>query len=490
MSSLDQLVSWIHDRHCKFRLSDDVVLDIEELVVDLVNVQLPELIKHYPGCRYSVAEVINAGSYFEKTKIKLPNEFDFMLVVEQLSSEQAITIMKGCRDGYARVRVIDSELWDRTKEDDSPERLFELALLQFNMYVRETLKLALSEPLVGRFGELSMKDVVARGKPYKSFSHVQTLTMVWNSFTPTKPGHSWTRSSQDVDILPHFENSEDGLEICIDLMSCCHIPLPAFGNILPEISLDNQLLMKNGCHIVLKSCESEKCIENDRECRLISYTKTEQECMRKINVRWKIIYKVLKWLFGYTDVLEIDTYKLKTAVLYCSFNAKPGDTITLDDGLIEVLEILRTSSCSQNLPGYFNPTLNIWSVSPCYHYLLKFEMIFLLKVFSNIQNIRTPKDENVALRQNIQIVNLWLSSFCSHSIEMSEMIGGMSSELFSFNWQGNIFLEILKEMEPTLKGHKTLAWIPFQMKCHVLLDVFTIILKLFIEKIANLFRLK
>ena len=149
MTSLDKLVSWIHDNHCKFRLSDDVVQDIEEMIVTLIRVLLPELLKQYPGCRYSVAEVINAGSYFEKTKIELPNEFDFMLVVEQLSSERAITVSKGCRDGYARLQVIDSELWDRTTDDDSLERIFELALLQFNMYVRETLKLVLSEPLIG-----------------------------------------------------------------------------------------------------------------------------------------------------------------------------------------------------------------------------------------------------------------------------------------------------------------------------------------------------
>ena len=73
MSSLDQLMSWIHDKHCKFRLSDDVVQDIEQLVVNLVSVLLPELLKHYPGCRYSVAEVISSSSSSRRRKRKTKN---------------------------------------------------------------------------------------------------------------------------------------------------------------------------------------------------------------------------------------------------------------------------------------------------------------------------------------------------------------------------------------------------------------------------------
>lgn len=485
MASLDRLVSWIHKEHCKFRLSDNVVKDIEDMVVNLVRVLLPELLRHYPGCRYSVAEVIDAGSYFEQTKIELPNEFDFMLVVEQLSSEEAITVMKGCREGYARVGVINPELWDRATADDGPERRFELALLQFNMYVRETLKLALTEPLTGRFGQLSMKDITVRGKPYKAFSHVQTLTLIWNSFTPGKPGHSRKTPSTNMQVLYQRENSQEGLEICVDLMSCCYLPLSAFGNILPEKSLENQFLKKNGCHIVLKSCESGGCKENDRQCRLISYTKTEQECMKKINVRWKVVYKVLKWMFHYTGVLEVDTYKVKTAVLYCSSNSGPDSVISLDDGLLKVLEVLRNSAYSQKLPGYFNSSLNIWTVSPCYQYLVKYEMIFLLKVFNQIRSMAT-EDDHAGLRQNIKIVNLWLNRFCSHTAEISQMTRGRSSRLQAFNGQGNVFLEIMKGMEPALKSHNSLAWIPFQMKCYVLLDVFKVLTSIFFEKIANL----
>lgn len=151
MSSLDRLVRRIHDEYCCFRLPDEKVKDIEDMVVSLVKYKLPVLLQHHSRYRYSIAEVVDAGSYFEQTKIELPNEFDFMLVVEQLSRENSIFISQGCKPGHAHVAVQEPELWDTARSDDSPEHQFEIALLQFNMHVRETLKLLLSEPLKGRF---------------------------------------------------------------------------------------------------------------------------------------------------------------------------------------------------------------------------------------------------------------------------------------------------------------------------------------------------
>lgn len=146
MSSLDRLVRRIHDECCCFRLPDDKVKDIEDMVVSLVKFKLPVMLQRHSRCRYSIAEVVNAGSYFEQTKIELPNEFDFMLVVEQLSREDSIFISQGCKPGHARVAVQEPELWDTARSEDSPEHQFEIALLQFNMHVRETLNCCYRNP--------------------------------------------------------------------------------------------------------------------------------------------------------------------------------------------------------------------------------------------------------------------------------------------------------------------------------------------------------
>ncbi|XP_062597426.1 uncharacterized protein LOC134258853 [Saccostrea cucullata] len=479
MTSLDGVIRLIHDKQCSFRVSDDVVKDIEDMVVHLVKNLLPKLLKCYPSCHFSVAEVVDAGSYFEQTKIELPNEFDFMLVVEQLSNVDSISLKKGCRDGYARVGVVNQELWDSAKPDDGPERRFEIAMLQFNMFVRETLKLLLSEPIKGRLGEFSMKDITVRGKPYKAFSHVQTLTLIWTKYSHVDIKHPSTK----VKILYERQPKEE-LEICVDLMSCCHSSLSTFNNLLPTMSLKNELLKKNGCHIVLKSCESVKCVEKQTECRLISYTKTEQECMRRLHENWKTVYKVLKWLFHYTEILEVDTYKIKTAILYCS-SRRRADSVSLGEGLIKVLYELRKSAYNNRLPGYFNSSLNVWNVSPSYQYLVKYEISFLLKLFSKMQSVSTD-NENTYLQENLSVINMWLQSFCSHAAEIAEIKKDRLTGLECFNWQGNLFLEILKDLEPVLKSHSRFAWIPFQMKCCVLGDVFKILTVILVKKISRM----
>ncbi|XP_061176292.1 uncharacterized protein LOC133185212 [Saccostrea echinata] len=479
MTSLDRVIRLIHNEQCNFRVSDDIVKDIEDMVVHLVKDLLPKLIKSYPGCHYSVAEVVDAGSYFEQTKIELPNEFDFMLVVEQLSNEDSISLTKGCREGYAHVGVVNQELWDSAEPDDGPERRFEIAMLQFNMFVRETLKLLLSEPIKGRLGEFTMKNITVRGKPYKAFSHVQTLTLMWTKYSPVD-NHSNTK----VEILYERQTQEE-VEICVDLMSCCHSSLSAFNNLLPKMSLKNELLKKNGCHIVLKSCESAQCVENQAECRLISYTKTEQECMKRLHVNWKMVYKVLKWLFHYTDILEIDTYKIKTAVLYCNTKSGADSGINLGEGLIRVLRELRKSAYHNKLPGFFNSSLNVWNISPCYQYLVKYEINFLLKLFNKMQSVPTDND-NTNLQQNINVINLWLQSFCSHAAEIAEIKKSRLTGMDCFNWQGNVFLEIMRDMEPVLKCHRRFAWVPFQMKCCILGDVFKLLTIILVKKISSM----
>lgn len=472
MSSLDRLVRRIHDECCCFRLPDDKVKDIEDMVVSLVKFKLPVMLQRHSRCRYSIAEVVNAGSYFEQTKIELPNEFDFMLVVEQLSREDSIFISQGCKPGHARVAVQEPELWDTARSEDSPEHQFEIALLQFNVHVRETLKLLLSEPLKGRSGQLQMKGVTVRGKPFKAFSHVQTLTLKWTEITVREPNTTV--------LYKRRPSQQEEIEVCVDLMACCHLPLPAFIGILPDKCFQTEGLIKNGCHIVLKSCESFSCMDSQRNCRLISYTKTEQECMKRLHVTWKVAYRTLKWLFRYTEVLEVDTYKIKTAVLYCSSRQHGSGNLAVGEALIQILQVLRDSAHSNKLPGYFNESQNVWTVSPSYQYLVKYEMIFLLKLFNNIR--RDPNGQSTDVSRNLEIVHLWIHSFCSHAAEISRMNDGRLSPMERFNGQGNKFLDIMRDMEPTLKTHSALAWIPFQMKCYVLFDVFKVLFPLFVQK--------
>lgn len=79
--ALTKFVKFINDNECRFQLDLDEVKDLEDAVTYVFKRYLLET---FNNCRefrgkYSISEIINAGSYFEQTKIKLPDEFDFMV---------------------------------------------------------------------------------------------------------------------------------------------------------------------------------------------------------------------------------------------------------------------------------------------------------------------------------------------------------------------------------------------------------------------------
>ena len=621
--SINKFIRDLHDKRCTFSMTQEEVKDLELIVNHVVRDYLPQVIQQLPVNQnmIKIKDILDAGSYFEGTKIKNPNEFDFMVVVEQLSGD-GIVLSKGCKPGYVRVGTSNQELWGYTDENQTEERSFQIAMLQFNMYIRYALELCTKlPPFRGKYGELHFKNIVSRGSPYKVFSYVNTASFTWRRYLKTReiskscsndyeipldsstcgsaetehvysskdnPGlntgsgritnfdnlsdvsdisenscesitaHAYGTAHNDRNIIAgdmdegtydslrsvgsdtylnnlgfdlqvntpgvnckqevdtsgsddsdsdysgdtffnilltemdpndipvgelnttgtvnqEFESAAilfDGSEfnLDIDLMTCCHQSFPSISKSLlistqePQL----QLLKGNGCHIVLKPCGNETCEMNGTECRLVSYTASEQVTMRNISLMWKTVYRVLKYMFGFSEILGIDSYKLKTAVLH--LNAK-GSSQTVSEAFLEVLRFLLKSCYSNKMMCFFNSSLNVWNIDAYYRLLVKWELLLFIRIFEIIDHI--PENEYNFEDLN-GIVNAWIYSFCEGS-HVSQILN-FQKELFWTEFdmlcrQGNLFVEIMEVMHRTIFKCERFRGLRRSIKFNILKDV-------------------
>lgn len=81
-SVLFHLMKTLH-RKTHFQRSDQEVKDIETSVKEV----LKKLVKTFlsSGEEYDVSDIIHVGSTFEGSKIMSPDEYDFMMVLQNLS---------------------------------------------------------------------------------------------------------------------------------------------------------------------------------------------------------------------------------------------------------------------------------------------------------------------------------------------------------------------------------------------------------------------
>lgn len=58
---------------------------------------------------------------------------------------------------------------------------------------------------------------------------------------------------------------------------------------------------------------------------------------------WKVVYWMLKWFFWYMEVLEVDMYKIKIVVFYCSFKQCGFGYLVVGEVLIQILQVFKDS---------------------------------------------------------------------------------------------------------------------------------------------------
>lgn len=81
----ERILQYVHESRCKFRVEADRTStnEIESGIRFLINDIVKRIEKTAP--EFKILDIIPTGSSYEGTKNEAPNEFDFMLILKELS---------------------------------------------------------------------------------------------------------------------------------------------------------------------------------------------------------------------------------------------------------------------------------------------------------------------------------------------------------------------------------------------------------------------
>lgn len=322
--SLSAFLYKLHEVFCSFQVTSSEVRDVESAVLEGLSTILNtgQTLKVESICEastitasgedrvvtygdlFSVEKILPVGSFYEGTKLVLPNEFDFNIEI----NVGEMDIHQGCRPG--RVQV--------TFEGGRHKSLGSLSELFSGMMNASLKSLTDADKEVTReTGTLRMLSVSG------SSFQVPCLELEWKGANGEFP--------ITVDIMPS---------------------IPCTGTFFEEITKDDnfpsvfrQLVKDRGCFLVPKTC-SRDC----RKCFHVSFAQAELHLMQTLNEAHRKCYRVVKGLLC-SHILE--SYKVKMAILDHVYTSKCRSQTDIDECVLAVLESLLNNYDDLKMPTFF-----------------------------------------------------------------------------------------------------------------------------------------
>ncbi|CAG2245181.1 DDX46 [Mytilus edulis] len=243
-------IRYLHKQHCKFEEDQQTVNEIEE-------------------------GFIEAGSFYEGTKVGQPNEFDFTVILNHLSTPGAIRIADGCSPGYKKIFVEDQlENYKKCCDRENMIHVEKIRAQFWNYLYGICQKEPITEKNLTR-GLLRIK--ACRKRKFE-------LEYIENGGFSEIPG-----TPESKEIVPR-----KSIQIGIDLM--LGIRFPDIKQILSDDGVPEKwkdIVAKEGCNLVVKGCQS---FNPCSTCWQVCLACCEMQLMKDIGKNHKICYKVLKYL--------------------------------------------------------------------------------------------------------------------------------------------------------------------------------------------------
>ncbi|XP_078376867.1 uncharacterized protein LOC144660160 [Oculina patagonica] len=318
--SLRTFLHRLHEEYCKFTIPSSEVSDIESSVYEALSAILQkgqtlkvvaedtadeeDEVETY-GELFSVEEILPVGSFFEKTKIAVPDEFDFNIKLQV----GEIDIHLGCRPG--RVGV--------TFESRRQKRLESLGRL-FSTMIDEALKTMSCDEKTIRRDSGTLHCTSNRG------------------YSQAKLEFKWKGPNSEFDIN-------------VDVMPaipCTNVFIADLGKNEHFPSNFHQLVKDRPCYLVPKPCSP-----NCQKCFHVSFAQAELYLMQSLDEGHRYSYRLLKWLLAYRI---FHSYQLKMAVLDHVYNLKCQSTEKecIDEQCVfDVLKALLNNYNELRMPTFF-----------------------------------------------------------------------------------------------------------------------------------------
>lgn len=256
------------------------------------------------GELFAVEKILPVGSFFEKTKIGAPNEFDFDIML----NVGEIDIHPGCRPGRVQVSF-----------ESSRQKWLKITGRLFCTMIETALNaMSLAERNIQRdSGTLHITSKGATG------------------VTQPRLQFKWKGTNREFDIA-------------VDVVPS----IPCTDNFIAELGKNEhfpsnfqQLVKDQPCYLVPKPC-SPKC----RKCFHVSFSQAELYLMQSLDEGHRQCYSVMKLLLANKT---LESYKLKMAVLDHVYNTNCQSKGCIDECVLAMLEILLNNYNELKMPTFF-----------------------------------------------------------------------------------------------------------------------------------------
>lgn len=321
---LNTFLNKFHEEACSFRVTSSEVRDVESAVLQGLSTVLDKgQTLRFESIRkaatipangedpvvtyrdlFSVEKILPVGSFYEGTKLILPNQFDFNIKV----NVGEIDIHQGCRPG--RVQV--------TFESGHQQSLQSLYMV-FSGMLDASLK--------------SLTDAEKRITRETGTLHILS---------------TFTYPFQGSCLNLEWKRANDVFEIRVKIMPS----IPCTDAFVEEItkgdnfpSLFHQLVKDLGCFLVPKTCPGD-C----GECFHVSFAQAELHLMQSLDEVHRKCYRLVKWLLC-SHIFE--SYKVKMAILDHVYNSKCRSQDSTSECVLAVLESLLNNYNDLKMPSFF-----------------------------------------------------------------------------------------------------------------------------------------
>ena len=245
--------------------------------------------------RVQVNEILLVGSAAEETKIILPNEFDFQLVLQRFSQPGSIRLVKDCSndDRHVHVVVEDNDLLTQHRDLLKDKHLIcghQGSLFTNSIYGLRDICLNAVKKAVRLVYFNENNNLIYNNKPIENA--LGTLTLYHYSCDENGPAFNlkckWRRKCdhEDMDI---------SIDLCFVMCICKPLSEMIRSEDL-ECQTYYKFAQKCGSVMVMPCKKSDSC--HGGECFRIIFTEAELLLCKKLSDHHKKCYKILKYLLN------------------------------------------------------------------------------------------------------------------------------------------------------------------------------------------------
>ena len=378
LDRLDRFYDDLYNKELSLKFSDEEVSDLYNAVVEFVNILVRAVGDKNPCLQ--ISEAVSVGSAKEGTQLCSPCEYDFILILKELSQPGAISVTNGCPYGasYAHVKLECSQLEHNFKDIIKDGYIKSTQDYKNYIYRENGLRQKIRASLESATREnVSLEVSNASGK----------LRFKTTNIEPHGPAFMAMLSWQS-------NNNGEDMDITVDMCPAIRVSEQLERFVSPEkvtAQVYYEFAQMTGSVLLIPCRRGVTCY--DGLCFKMAFTETELLLMENISEHHKKCYKILKYLINgrsspsvanknilsgvyypfFNYPTEIHSYALKVLIWNHSFQCKSGDhthlTSCIDQLFTQIWDILKFNEwwksreeCIQSmLPCPFDRYTSIWS---------------------------------------------------------------------------------------------------------------------------------